>query len=244
MIEAGSSAAIWDEVEHGSYSADLPLYAELAAERGPVLDLGCGTGRVALTLARRGHEVWALDSEPELVADLRGRTDAEGVQVRAIAADARSFALDATFGLILAPMQLVQLLEGARGRAGMLRCVRSHLAADGLFAAALVDPPLIWGEADEGSLPDVGQREGWVFSSRPLRVRPEGAALVVERLRQTVSPQGELSEERHETRLDVVEPERFEAEAADAGLALVDRRPVPPTDDHVGSVVVLLGVAR
>jgi SAM-dependent methyltransferase len=244
MIDAGSSAAVWDEVEHGSYSADLPLYAELAAERGPVLDLGCGTGRVALTLARRGHEVWALDSEPELVADLRGRAEAEGLEVRAVEGDARSFALDATFGLIVAPMQLVQLLQGDQGRAAMLRCVHSHLAADGLFAAALVDPPLIWGEADEGSLPDVGQRDGWVFSSRPLRVRPEGPALVVERLRQTVSPQGELSEERHKTRLDVVEPERLEGEAAAAGLAPVGRRPVPPTDDHVGSVVVLLEVAR
>jgi SAM-dependent methyltransferase len=244
MIDTGSSAAIWDEVEHGSYSADLPLYAELAAGRGPVLDLGCGTGRVALTLARRGHEVWALDSKPELVANLRGRAEAEGVDVRAIEADARSFALETTFDLIVAPMQLVQLLEGAQGRAAMLRCVRSHLAADGLFAAALVDPPLIWGEADEGSLPDVVQRDGWVFSSRPLRVRPEGAALVVERLRQTVSREGELSEERHETRLDVVEPARLEVEAVDAGLAPVGRRPVPPTDDHVGSVVVLLEVAR
>lgn len=244
MIDVGSGAAIWDEVEHGSYSADLPLYAELAADRGPVLDLGCGTGRVALTLARRGHKVWALDTEPELVADLRGRAEAEGLEVRTIEADARSFALDATFGLIIAPMQLVQLLEGAQGRAAMLRCVRSHLAADGLLAAALVDPPLICGEADEGSLPDVGQRDGWVFSSLPLRVRPEGAALVVERLRQTVSPQGELSEERHETRLDVVDPERLEAEAADAGLAPVGRRPIPPTGDHVGSVVVLLEVAR
>ena len=48
----GSDAVVWQDVECASYDADLPLWRELAAAAaGPVLDLGCGTGRVALDLS-------------------------------------------------------------------------------------------------------------------------------------------------------------------------------------------------
>ena len=50
---------IWHDVECGAYEADLPLWRELAS--GRVLDVGAGTGRVALDLARAGHPVTALD---------------------------------------------------------------------------------------------------------------------------------------------------------------------------------------
>jgi len=247
VIGSGSSAgdaAIWDDVEHGPYRADLPLWAELAAGRVPVLDLGCGTGRVALHLARLGHEVWALDNDPALVAALRERAAAEGLEVHTAVADARRFELDGEFGLILAPMQLVQLLEGAAGRAAMLAAARSHLAPDGLVAAALVDPPTdrpaTWGSAEDIPLPDVRERDGWVFSSLPMSVRAEGSSLVVERLRQAVSPSGELHDERHVVRLDVLDPERFESEARAAGLSPAGRKPIPQTADHVGSTAILL----
>jgi len=57
----GSAAVIWHDVECGGYEGDLALWRELAAAGGPILDLGCGTGRVALDLARRGHRVHGLD---------------------------------------------------------------------------------------------------------------------------------------------------------------------------------------
>jgi SAM-dependent methyltransferase len=244
VIDSPATAGIWDEVEHGSYVADLALWAELARGRRPVLDLGCGGGRVALALARDGNEVWALDHQPELTRALRERAAAEGLAVRTVDGDARSIALDTRFGLILAPMQLMQILDGEAGRAALLARVRAHLAPDGLFAATLVDPPLVWGDPEDDALPDVREREGWVFSSRPVCVRPEGSRLVVERLRQTVSPSGDLSEEPYTVRLDVLEPERLEAEAVAAGLTPAGRRPITPTDDHVGSVALLFSLTQ
>ena len=60
---------VWHDVECGAYDADLPLWRELAREAPDgVLDVGAGTGRVALDLARHGFAVTALDREPELLA--------------------------------------------------------------------------------------------------------------------------------------------------------------------------------
>ena len=62
---------IWHDVENGSYQADLRLWHQLADEAGgPVLDLGAGTGRVALELAAAGHEVTAVESDPLLLDEL------------------------------------------------------------------------------------------------------------------------------------------------------------------------------
>ena len=59
-----TSPAIWQEVEFGSYGADLPLWVELADEaNGPVAELGAGAGRVALHLVGHGHEVIAVERD-------------------------------------------------------------------------------------------------------------------------------------------------------------------------------------
>ena len=71
--------ALWHDVECASYSADLSLWRDMAAAaRGPILDLGAGTGRVALDLAERGHEVTAVDSDPALVDALAGGGSGSG----------------------------------------------------------------------------------------------------------------------------------------------------------------------
>jgi SAM-dependent methyltransferase len=233
-----ATAATWHDVEHGSYDADLPLWRELAAaSRGPVLDLGAGTGRVAVDLAARGHDVVALDSDPELLAELAART----ASVAGVQADARSFALDTRFALIVAPMQLAQILGGHRGRVAMLERVRAHLLPGGLLAAALSDPhdAVPADGAAAPPLPDLLERDGWVFSSQPLSVRDERGRVVIERRRQAVSPAGELEVEDARIELDVVTVDEFEGEARTAGLEPAGRRTIPETLDHIGSTVVL-----
>ncbi|MEA2437470.1 MAG: hypothetical protein QOF65_2026, partial [Thermoleophilaceae bacterium] len=106
--------AIWHDVECASYEADLPLWRELASQaRGPILDLGCGTGRVALDLAALGYDVTGVDCEPSFTAALAARAREGGLRVRAETADARSFVLAGqAFALAIAPMQVAQLLGG------------------------------------------------------------------------------------------------------------------------------------
>jgi len=107
----------WHDIECRGYEADLPLWRELAESAGgPVLELGAGTGRVALDLAARGHDVVALDADPALVDACAARAREGGLRLEAVCADARAFALGRRFALVLAPMQVVQLLVDAAGR--------------------------------------------------------------------------------------------------------------------------------
>jgi SAM-dependent methyltransferase len=238
----GVLSAVWHDVECAAYTADLDLWRELAGSAaGPVLDIGCGTGRVALDLAARGHDVTGLDSDPTLIDALRARARARGLRVDAKTGDARSFDLGRTFPLAISPMQVVQLLGGSDGRARMLAAVRRHLEPGGLFAAALANPFDGWSETESlPPLPDVREEEGWVYSSTPVGVRAAAASFVIERRREAVSPSGELTQETSTIELDAVTAAALEGEAAEHGFDPRPRRTVPPTSDYVGSDVVVL----
>ena len=232
------SAVIWHDAENGAYSGDLTLWEELAAAAGggPILDLGCGTGRVALHLARRGHQTVGVDLDPELIAALAER--AEGLPLRAVVGDVRRFELGEEVALALAPMQLAQLLADGAERTESLACIASHLRPGGRIALSIVESLPVAAEGPP-PLPDVREVDGWVYSSLPLDAVDIGEEIVIQRLRQTVSPAGELSEEENEIRIRTLTATELEDDGIEAGLKPLPRRRIAPTDLHVGSTVVL-----
>ena len=234
-------SVIWHDVECGGYAQDLSLWRSLADEHGdPVLDVGAGTGRIALDLARRGHEVVALDHDPALVAELARR--ASGLGVTAIAADARDFDLGRKFGLCIVPMQTIQLLGGAAGRRAFLDCARRHLRPAGLLAVAIAPELELFEVVDGGiaPLPDIREVDGVVYSSLPTAVRSDSEGFVLERRRERISASGSRSVEQDVIRLDRLTGDELESEARAAGLRPAGRAAVAATDDYVGSEVVLL----
>jgi SAM-dependent methyltransferase len=240
-----ATEAIWHDVECGAYSADLPAWLELAGQvGGPVLELGAGTGRVSLALAEAGLEVVALDRSPGLLSALRRRAVERRLDIETVAGDARELNLGRSFAAILAPMQFVHLLGQGDGRAAMLRGARSHLAAGGVLAAALLADDLS-GSAEASAtppLPDVRELGGWVYSSLPIEVAAVPGGFQIRRLRQVVSPAGELAETTDAVRLDELSADGLESEALEAGLRRRERLEVPPTADHVGSQICVLEV--
>ncbi len=236
-------SVVWHDLECGSYQEDLPLWRALAAEYGdPVLDIGAGTGRIALDLARSGHRIVALDHDEQLVAELARR--AAGLDVEAVVADARDFDLGQEFALCIVPMQTIQLLGGSEARIRFLRCARRHLRDGGVLAAA-ISPTLESYEVVDDThapLPDMCERDGIVYSSRPMAVRVDADGFVLERRREIVTTGGSRSVSRNTIRLDHLSAAELEREGTGAGLQAAGIRIIPPTSDYVGSEVVMLSV--
>ena len=235
-----SEAAIWHDVECGAYSADFKVWDELAARCGdPILELGAGTGRLAIHLARRGHRVIGLDHDEALIAAQAER--AAGLPVTPLLADARDFTLPEPVALALAPMQLLQMLADRAERRACLESIAEQLLPGGRVAAAMVEGMPEPEEDGEPLVPDVREVDGWVYSSLPLEAVVGPDHIHVHRLRQKVAPSGELTDEPDSVTICTLTADELEAEAAEVGLVAVERLYVEPTADHVGSTVVVLG---
>lgn len=239
---SGARDVVWHDLECGAYDADLPLWRELArAARGPVLDVGAGSGRVTLDLAARGHELVALDADAALLEALAERS--AGLRVATVLADARELRLDRRFALVIVPMQTIQLLGGQRRRMRFLDRAAAHLLPGGTIAIAIADPldgrPFApW---DRPPLPDITEIDGVVYSSQAVMLHDAGHAIGIERVREVIDESGGREHEPNMVWLDVVAPDQIEQEAEALGLAVLPRREVPQTDDYVASTVVMLG---
>jgi SAM-dependent methyltransferase len=228
------ATVIWHDLECGSYRADLPLWRELAAAQsaGPILEIGAGTGRVTLDLARRGHAIVALERDHELASELSRRS--HGLPVEVICADACDFDLGARVSLCIAAMQTVQLLED---RPAFLRCAHAVLTAGGVLALALLGRDVQPFEVELDA--DVVEHGGVRYASAPTALRETGERVVLERRRTTFDGSA-ASISLDVTALARLEPATVTTEAIAAGFAHRDLLSIPPTLEHVGSQVVLL----
>lgn len=232
--------AIWHDLECAGYREDLPLWRALADETGgPVLDVGAGTGRVTVDLAAGDVEMTALDASASLLDALARR--ACGLPVETVLADARAFAVSRRFALIIVPMQTLQLLEGADGRAAFLRRALAHLEPGGLLAAALADAMDCFDDQHD-LLPPPAVRTvlGARYSSRLLAVVADGPYAAIRRRREITGP--EMRHETHDVvvRLERVSADEVSAQARAIGFLTEPHRCVPETEQYLGSTVVVL----
>jgi SAM-dependent methyltransferase len=158
---------------------DVEFYRRLAGQTGgPVLDVGCGTGRVATTLAADGHEVVGVDLSAPMLrhAEARRRLLPADVARRLsfAEADMTTLALGRQFALIVAPFRVFQFLLTTEAQRRALAAFRSHLRPDGRLVLDLFDPlldrvvpPADWpGREPELIHPTTGNRVTWEVSVR------------------------------------------------------------------------------
>jgi SAM-dependent methyltransferase len=128
----------------GAYAAmkdlvDATFYVELAKQSGgPVLEIGCGTGRVLLPIARAGIEIHGVDnSSPmlrKLKENLNQETAAISSKVTLHAGDMREFRLSRKFPLVTIPFRPMQHMHSVPDQLSALTTAAAHVAESGMLA--------------------------------------------------------------------------------------------------------------
>jgi SAM-dependent methyltransferase len=137
--------------QYAGFARDLPLWQRLAREAGgPILEIGCGAGRVLRVLARDGFDVTGIDNNPAMLRRAReGLSAGQQPRVRLVEQDVRLLSLPDRYRLILAPCNtLAGLLDPDLER--VLSRLRSHMQAGGCLA---FEVPCPW-RAEDTTDPD------------------------------------------------------------------------------------------
>ena len=126
---------------------DVSFFVEMARETGdPVLELGCGTGRVLIPTAQAGLEIVGLDSSPLMLSVCRRKLADEPPEVQSrvklVEADMRSFELGREFRLVTIPFRPFQHLLTVEDQLSCLACIRRHLALKGRLIVDVFNPDL------------------------------------------------------------------------------------------------------
>lgn len=135
--EYGGFFAEFYDILHSNLD-DVEVYKELADQYGPhILEVGSGTGRILLPLAREGFEVTGLELNEDILEICRKKIEEEshGVveNVELIEGDMRDFDLDKKFDLIIAPCNVICHLIKRSDLKQTLSCFRDHLFEDGVL---------------------------------------------------------------------------------------------------------------
>jgi SAM-dependent methyltransferase len=143
----GSIAELYDYVGPYRTRPDIAFIVEAAATAGgPVLEIGCGTGRVLIPTARAGVEIVGLDLSPDMLTVCRTRLldEPESVQSRVtlVQADMRGFALGRTFALVTIPFRPFQHLLTVEDQLSCLQSIHQHLENEGLLILDIFNPSL------------------------------------------------------------------------------------------------------
>lgn len=126
---------------------DVRFYVEMANELGgPVLELGVGTGRVALPLAEAGHDVTGVEPVPAMLAHAREKARAlppsAQERLRLVRGDGRKVRLKKRFPLVIAPFNVLMHVYTRPDLERFFKTVLVHLRPGGRFVFDVLMPDL------------------------------------------------------------------------------------------------------
>jgi SAM-dependent methyltransferase len=168
--EYGFVADLYDWVVPYRDRPDISFFVDAAKDAGsPVLEIGCGTGRVLIPTARAGIDVVGLDLSPQMLAVCRKGLEQEDPAVQSrvelVQADMRAFSLEREFALATLPFRPFQHLITVEEQLSCLMSIRRHLVDGGRVVLDVFNPSL-------DAL--AGRQEGQEIGDEPEFSTPDG----------------------------------------------------------------------
>jgi 2-polyprenyl-3-methyl-5-hydroxy-6-metoxy-1,4-benzoquinol methylase len=202
------------DLEVESYDDDRPLISQWARTLGgPLLDLACGTGRMALRVAAQDYEVTGVDIVPEMVELARKKAAERGLSIEWVVADGRAFHLQKQFAFIFMVCNAWQFFLTREDQESMLACVREHLRPGGCFLFETRNPTpdnllqVLHPEGQRYTLPDGVQ----LVTSEQQYYDPMTQIQHYTRHMKFIRPGGQQMEKVLHTGLRYVYPQEMEA---------------------------------
>ena len=168
-------AEFYDDVVPYRTRQDVAFFVEMAQRSGgPVLELGCGTGRILIPTARAGVEVVGLDASPLMLSECRKKLSRESEDVRSrvgfVRGDMRQFALERRFGLTTMPFRPFQHLLTVADQLSCLTSINRHLDDGGRLIMDVFNPSLPH-VVDERYLVEYGEEPAFTMADGRRVVR-------------------------------------------------------------------------
>ena len=145
-LDAIERIAPYYDLDYGDHVLDLGFYLNFAKRTGsPILELGVGTGRVALTLARAGYQVVGLDSSPRMLELCNQKlTGSLRDRLSLIQGDFREFDLMQRFKMVFSAANTFAHITDGKGQELVLEAVRRHLEPQGILILDLDNPEVMF----------------------------------------------------------------------------------------------------
>ena len=164
----GLKARAWDAFRGDTSTwEDRALYADLIREIGePVLDVGCGTGRLLLDFLASGIDIDGIESSPDMLTILRDKAASVDLDLadRVHEASMESMDLPRRYRLILVPSSSFQLLVDERDATTAMRRFHDHLEPDGTLVMPWIDIAKDYpGGVDDRATKEVAMPDGSVI---------------------------------------------------------------------------------
>ena len=131
------------DLDQDGFRDDIPLYLNLAQRCGsPIVEFGCGTGRLLVPLAEAGYTITGIDIAPTMIEIARDKVAEAGVEERVtlLQDDIRSLDLPQRFRFGLCALNTLMHIPSLNEQLNTLRAARRHIQSGGLFVFDVLNP--------------------------------------------------------------------------------------------------------
>ena len=166
---------------YSSYKDDVAFYTRLAKEHdGNILEIGCGTGRIYLEILKQEKDIEGIDISEAMLERCKSKAKLMGLKAKVYRQDMKSFSLKKSYSLVIIPFRAFLHNLTTKDQLSCLRCIRDHMAQDGLLVLNFFfpNPEIMSSDYGKNEETEIGSEDGRYLLSRVTRFNDETEQII------------------------------------------------------------------